>query len=55
MCAPTDQDVLVLKQAVERVMPMLQMFGYLRLSVSIASTGRCSWLVVASLQVSRTE
>jgi hypothetical protein len=46
--APTDEDALVLKQAVERVVPMLQVFGYLRLSVSIASTGRCSWLVVAS-------
>ena len=44
---PTDQDVLVLRQSVERVVPLLQMYGYLNKAVSIASTGRCSWVVVA--------
>ncbi len=43
----TDQDMLVLRQSVERVMPLLQMYGYLSKAVSIASTGRCSWVVVA--------
>jgi hypothetical protein len=45
---PTDRDVAVIKQGVERVRTMLQMFGYLRLAASIASTGRCTWFVVAA-------
>ena len=44
---PTDQDMLVLRQSVDRVVPLLQMYGYLSKAASIASTGRCSWLVVA--------
>jgi hypothetical protein len=44
---PTDQDIHVLRQSLERVVPLLQMSGYLSKAVSIGSTGRCSWVVVA--------
>lgn len=52
---PTDVDLNLLAQIITRVSLQIRQLGYLSRSVCIGSTGRCSWLAVATFDCNRNE